>query len=278
MVNRYEIGIVETRNVVKALLDGYGYDFRDYALTSFKRRLEDIIMDKGLRSAEGLTRQLLDNKLFFQEFLKEIIPDTTEMFRDPSLWRMLRDTILKDVSSSLTSKIWVAGFDSGEELYSLCILLKEMDLLDKVQVIASVLSNKTLEKIHKGEVDIKQLELNVANYERSSGIANYSDYYHLNQESGVLTMDVQLIQGVTFLMQDTLLNNAPGGIRLALFRNQLIYYNQVLQDKAISVVGNSLVPGGYLILGSKESLENTNTNNKFTVINGIEKVYKKKNG
>jgi len=278
-MNRYEIGIVETRNVIKALFDTYGYDFRDFALTSFKRRLEEIIVNNGLKDADGLVNRLVSSKDFFELFLKDITPETTEMFRDPSLWRALREDIIPElVKSSSKLKIWLAAFDSGEELYSLCILLKEMHLLDKFQIYASTISDESTKKILSGRLDAKQLEVDEANYERLNGPKRYADYHSTDSSSGVIIIDTELISGVTFLKQDTLLTNAPSGIRLVLFRNQLIYFNQTLQDKCLNAIHTSLVPGGYLALGTKETLENTNSSNKFTVANDAEKIYKKKTG
>lgn len=278
-MTRYDIGIVETRNVIKALLDTYGYDFRDYALTSFKRRLEDVITKNGLKDSDALIYRLNSNKDFFENFLKEITPETTEMFRDPSLWRALRDDIIPDiVKSSSKLKIWVAAFDTGEELYSLCIVLKEMNLLDKFQIFASTFSDEITKKIKSGRVDAKQLEINEANYERSNGLKKYSDYYASANTNGSLLIDNSLISNVTFTKQDPLFNSPPNGIKLVLFRNQIIYFNQILQDKALNVMLSSLVPGGYLVLGAKETLENTNSSNKFTMVNDSEKIYKKKTG
>lgn len=278
-MNRYEIGIVETRNVIKTLLDTYGYDFRDFALTSFKRRLEDVIMKNGLKDSEGLINRLLKNKDFFEHFLKDITPETTEMFRDPSLWRSLREDIIPAIEKNNSKlKIWVAAFDSGEEIYSLCILLKEMDLLDKFQITASTISDEVTKKIKSGQLDIKQLEVNEANYERSNGTRRYTDYHTTANNSGTILIDTSLVENVSFVKQDTLFSNAPSGMRLVLFRNQLIYFNQLLQDKSLNAVHNSLAPGGYLVLGAKETLENTNSNNKFTVVNDSEKIYKKKVG
>lgn len=278
-MTRYEIGIVETRNVIKTLLDTYGYDFRDFALTSFKRRLEDVIMKNGLRDSEGLIGRLLNNKDFFEHFLKDISPETTEMFRDPSLWRCLREEIIPAiVKSSSKLKIWVAAFDSGEEIYSLCILLKEMDLLDKFEVFASTISDEVTKKIKSGRLDIKQLEVNEANYDRSNGTKRYTDYHTTANSSGTIIIDTSLVDNVKFVKQDTLFSNAPSGMRLVLFRNQLIYFNQLLQDKTLNAVHGSMVPGGYLALGAKETLENTNSSNKFTVVNDAEKIYKKKVG
>jgi chemotaxis protein methyltransferase CheR len=272
---RYEIGIVETRNVIKAILDTYGYDFRDYALTSFKRRLEGIIMNNGFKDAEGLINRLTSNKEYFENFLNDITPETTEMFRDPSLWRTFRDEIIPDlVKGSTKPKLWVAAFDSGEELYSLAIVLKESGLLPDVQLYASVISEKVIDKIKSGRIDAKGLEVNDANYLRFNAKGSFSHYYKL--DGGQTVLDTSLIHGVNFIKLNTVYDNVPGGIKLILFRNQMIYYNQLLQDKVLYQLTNSVVPGGYLALGVKETLENTNASNKFTVFNDLDKIYKKK--
>lgn len=277
-MNRYEIGIVETRNVLKALLDTHGYDFRDYALTSLKRQLEGVITKHGLRDPEGLIQRLTNNHKFLEQFLKDITPETTEMFRDPSLWRALREDIIPEIAKSSTRlKIWVAAFDSGEELYSICILLKEMDLLDKFQIFASTISDEVTKKIKLGLLDAKQLEVNEANYARSNGTRAYKDYYSSVNTSGTFEIDNTLTENVTFLKQNTCFNNPPAGIKLVLFRNQLIYFNPTLQDKTLQVIYESLMSGGYLTIGAKETLENTNSSNKFTMVNDREKIYKKKN-
>jgi chemotaxis protein methyltransferase CheR len=272
---KYEIGIVETRNVIKAILDTYKYDFRDYALTSFKRRLEQVVMNNGFKDADGLINRLTSTSDYFEHFLHEITPETTEMFRDPSLWRSIRDEILPDIMrGSNKPKIWVASFDSGEELFSLAIMLKESGLLFDVQLYSSVMSDKTLEKIKNGRIDAKELEVNEANYVRYNGKKNFTDYY--NTDSGQVILDTSLIQGVNFIKLNTLYENVPGGIKLALFRNQMIYYNQLLQEKVLNQLANSVVPGGYLGIGVKETLEGTNALAKFSVFNDSEKIYKKK--
>lgn len=272
---RYEIGIVETRNIIKTILDTYGLDFRDYALTSFKRRLEQIIMNNGFKDADGLINRLSTYKDYFDHFLYEIVPETTEMFRDPSLWRSLRDEVIPDVVKGSTKpKLWVAAFDSGEELYSLAIILKESGLLSEVQIYASVLSDKMVDRIKSGKIDAKALEVNDANYIRLNGKHSFSDYY--KTENGLPILDTSLIQGVNFIKLNTVYDNVPGGVKLILFRNQMIYYNQLMQDKVLNQLSNSVVPGGYLAVGVKETLENTNSSNKFTVFNDSEKIYKKK--
>ncbi len=273
---RYEIGIVDTRNVIKILLDDFGYDFRDYALTSFKRRLEHVINSNGLRDADGLVSRLQNNKDFIEQFLFEITPETTEMFRDPSFWRILRDEILPEITRGTANKprIWVASFDSGEELYSLAIVLKEMNLLENVQIYASVFTEKCINRIKSGRLDPKDLETNEANYQRLNGKSQYSMYYKM--DGNTIVFDTELVKNVNFIKQKTTLESDPGAVKLALFRNQTIYFNQLLHEKVLQKLSSSLVAGGYLALGVKETLENTNAYNKFTVFNDNEKIYKRK--
>ncbi len=277
MTIRYEIGIVDTRNIIKLLLDDFGYDFRDYALTSFKRRLEYIITLYALRDADGLIARLKSSPDFLSQFLSEITPETTEMFRDPSFWRLLRDEIIPETMRGSTSKprIWFASFDSGEELFSLTILLKELNLLDEVNVYCNVLSEQTIQHISSGKLDLKDIEINEANYQRYNDKGNYSLYF--KNEGGSTFFDTDLIKNVSFLKQNPLIEDEPGAVKLILFRNQSIYYNQLLTEKIFSKLANSLVAGGFLALGVKETLENTNANNKFTIFNESERVYKRKN-
>lgn len=277
MAIRYEIGIVDTRNIIKTLLDDFGYDFRDYALTSFKRRLEYILSFYALRDADGLIAKLKDSKDFLDQFLYDITPETTEMFRDPSFWRVLRDEIIPELVRSATSKprIWIASFDSGEELYSLSILLKELNLLNEVNVYCNVLSEQTVQRITSGKINPKDMEVNDANYQRFNEKGKYASYYQT--EGNSIMFDVSLIKDVNFIRQNTLITLDPGAPKLIIFRNQAIYYNQLLSEKIFSKLASCIVAGGYLALGVKETLENTNVSNKFTLYNEPERIYKRKN-
>lgn len=272
----YEIGIVDTRNVIKMIKEVFGYDFTNFAITTFRRRLDVVINNNKLRDADSLMQRLQNDKPFFDQFLFDISVDTTEMFRDPSLWRYLKDKILPEIAKGPTKpKLWVAGWDSGEELYSLAIVLKEMGLLDQVQIYATSFSDAKLTRTKEGIVDPRQIEVNEANYERYNGSLSYSDYYSL--KNGLPVIDQSLIENVTFIKQNTIFDNSPSGIRFILFRNQMIYYNQVLCDKIVKIMLNSLVPGGYFIVGIRESLESIGLSTPFMLVDDQEKVYKKKN-
>ncbi len=146
-MNRYELGIVDTRNIIKTLQDVYNYDFKNYALTFFKRRVEKIIIAHGLRDADGLIRKIETDKNFFEVFLQDICVENTEMFRDPSLWRVLKEDLFpKNIQGAVNFKIWFPEVSSGEELYSTAIILKKLNLLNNVQLIASSISELDIEK------------------------------------------------------------------------------------------------------------------------------------
>ena len=272
----YEIGIVDTRNVIKFIKEVFGYNFTDFAITTFRRRLDVVINNNKLRDADALIQKLQNDKPFFDQFLADISVDTTEMFRDPSLWRYLKDKVIPEIAKGPTkSKIWVAGWDSGEELYSLAIVLKEMGLLDQVQIYATAFSDTKLTRTKEGIIDPKQIEVNEANYERYNGASSYANYYSL--KNGIPVIDHSLIENVTFIKQNSIFDNSPSGIRLILLRNQMIYYNQIMCDRVIKIMANSLVPGGYCIIGIRESLESLGLSAPFTLFDDMEKVYKKKN-
>lgn len=271
--SKYEIGIVDTRAVIKAL-SGIGYDFRDYALTAFKHRLEHVISLHALKNVDGLIAKLLSSPDFVDQFLYDVIPATTEMFRDPSFWRALRDEVLPEVMKSVRPKIWLAALDSGEELFSIAIALKEHDLLNQVQIFANYNSDKRLAQIKAGLLDPRNMENNEANYLRMSGHNSFGSYY--TTKGHAVVFDPELIQNVTFLKQKTAITETTGAAKLILFRNRTIYQNHFLQERNLQTLTNSLVPGGFLALGIKETLENTNTSNKFIVFNENEKLYKRK--
>ena len=272
-INNYEIGIVDTRAVIKAL-SSLGYEFRDYALTAFKHRLEHVIALHALKNADGLIAKLLNSPEFIDQFLYDVIPTTTEMFRDPSFWRALRDEVFPELLKTNRPKIWLAALDSGEELFSIAIALKEHNLLDKVQLFANYNSDKRLAQIKAGLLDARNMETNEANYLRMSGHNSFGSYY--TTQGHTVVFDPQLVANVTFLKQKTDISETTGAVKLALFRNRIIYHNHFLQERNLQTITNCLTPGGFLALGIKETIENTNTNNKFTVFNENEKLYKRK--
>jgi chemotaxis protein methyltransferase CheR len=271
-----ELGIVDTRNIISVIAQKYNYDFSDYALTSFKRRLESFIDQHSIKYPDLVVNKLLEDKTFGENLIEHLQVPSTEMFRDPSLWRMLREEIIIGLyrESSSSFKIWLPNSVSGDELFTLAILLKEMDMLGKVQICASCLTDRSIELIKSGVFESSKLEISDDNYTRANGHSSLSNYYKTN--NGQSIRDISLIKDVTFFRQNTFLDPAPQGIKLILFRNKMIYYNQTLQSRIIKTLNNSSVIGGILVTGTKESLNTVFGGNEFTLTSISESVYKRR--
>lgn len=273
-MNSVEIGIVDTRNIIRTIQEVYGYDFSYYALTSLKRRLEKIIEDRNLDGADNLNARLREDKGFFEDFLKDISVETTEMFRDPSLWRTLRDeTIPGLMKDNLRFRIWIPVCVSGDELYSLAILLKEMNCLHKAEIIASSFCEKCIENIKLGIFSAKKYEISAENYRRFQGASEFEQYVTLSGKTA--TRVNSLLENTTFIKQNIVFDNSPRDVKLILFRNKMIYYNPTWQDKVLQIMHKSLSPKGHLIIGAKERITG-NAIKDYVVINESENIFKKK--
>lgn len=272
---KYEIGIVDTRKVVQTILTNYNFDLKDYALTSLKRRIEHTISFFGLSDAEALIVRLQNDKDFFNAFMKELAVETTELFRDPSVWRMLRDTIIPELVRSYGSaRFLIPMISSGEELYSLCILLRESGLEKDCQVFATAFTENIIDGIKKGAFNTKKIENSDSNYQKFSGKFDFQKYYTLSNNTA--NWDKSLVENVQFITQNTSFDNIPRGLRLVVFRNKLLYFNQLLADKVVLAINQSLLPGGYLVTGTKESIGTGAVGSNFQLIDQNEKIYRKK--
>ncbi|MEA3316686.1 MAG: CheR family methyltransferase [Bacteroidota bacterium] len=274
-MQKYELGILDTRAIIKTLEDSCGYDFKNYALTFFKRRIEFIIKKYGLKNASGFLQKITSDKDFIEIFLKEITVETTEMFRDPSLWRYLKNDFLPKVVPNTSSfKIWFPEVSTGEELFSLAILLKELKLLDKVKFIVSSTSKTNIEQIQKGIFSAKKIETNNANFDRIFSNTKLNKYYTIKDDKAIL--DISLIKNTKFLKQSVIFDEYPKGIKLVICRNQMLYFNQILQERFIKSTHNCIVPGGHFIIGNNENIDYWNCDKDYVQILKSESIFKKK--
>ncbi len=273
-----ELGIVDIREIYKTVKEIYGYDFSQYAMTSFKQRLERLIIKNNISNADNLIYKLKNNPEFFDLFLYDVSVPSTEMFRDPSLWRWLREEYLPGAIENSISKykIWLPNSISGGELYSLSIVLQELNLLEKVSMLATTSSNKSIEYIKEGKYDLKKIEVSNENYKRFQGSSDLSDYYTMDRYYAF--RNTALIKDVEFKKQNINFDDSPQNVKLILFRNNLIYFNPSLQEKTLQHMYNCLSAGGYIILGIREKIRNLNIIKDFEIINEAEGVYKKRIG
>lgn len=268
-----DIDIADLKRITELIHTKYGYDFRNYAMSSFKRRIIRILELKNL-SIENLLKKLNDSPVFINEFLDELTVNVTEMFRDPGFWRVIRDEIIPGILLNHKSfKIWHAGCSSGEEVLSMAILLKEMGIHQDVSLYATDLDVNILEKAKQATYPIKNMELNEKNYIRLEGKGSLKDYY--KEENGRAVFDKSLLANATFRKHDLVLGEIFNKFDLILCRNVMIYFNQTLQNEVLKKFHESLFKYGYLAIGSKESLIWCDVANRFLVVNNEEKVYKK---
>jgi chemotaxis protein methyltransferase CheR len=271
-----ELGIVDIREIIRTIKLHYNYDFADYALTSFKQRLERVMIRNNIDSPEKMITKLQKESGFFNTFLSDIAVPSTELFRDPSLWRWLREVYFPSVIEKTIGKfkIWLPYCVSGGELYSLTILLSEMDMLDKVYIVATCISDILIDKISEGCYDPKKIDVSVENYKRFNGSRDLSTYFKTDQ--GCVLSATSLIRNVEFRKLTINFDNAPVNNKLILFRNNLIYYNPTMQERVLQILHETLSGSGHLILGIREKIVNSNTNRDFEVINEAESVYRKR--
>ncbi|BDC99618.1 chemotaxis protein R [Persicobacter psychrovividus] len=269
-----EIDISDLRKLTEYIKTNGNYDFTNYAMSSFKRRVVRVLELYKLESVDHLIEKFRTEQTFMEVFLTEITVNVTEMFRDPSFWRHLRDDVVPNLLLNHKSiNIWHAGCSSGEEVFSMAILLKEANLLDRVRIYATDLDHKIIAKAKKGRYTIKNMELNRKNYVRFQGSTEFDQYY--KEENGFAVLDPSLIDQVTFRVHDLVQGPVFNKFDLVLCRNVMIYFNQNLQNVVLNKLHESLFNYGYLAVGSKESLIWCDIANKFIVVNNEEKIYKK---
>ncbi len=195
-----DIDIADLKQISALIYQKYHYDFRNYAMSSFKRRVLRIMEIKRL-TVDDLLEKLSNGSAFIHEFLAELTVDVTEMFRDPSFWRIMREEILPGIMLNHEQfKIWHAGCSSGEEVLSMSIVLKEMGILPKVTMVATDLDTNNLEKARIGIYPIRSMALNEKNYFLFRGIGSLKDYYE--EKNGMAVFDKDLLANVSFRTHD----------------------------------------------------------------------------
>lgn len=249
-------------------------DLFNYAQASLERRLQRFLSLHFFNSLNELTEKICSDNAFFEFFVKEITVNTTEMFRDAEAWKQIRDKVLPLLSELPSIRIWHAGCSSGEEIYSMWIILKETGLDNKVKVIASDLNREVIETAKAGTYARKSIELNEDNYRKSGGITNFSDYYTM--EGTVYKMDPELIRNVKFIRHDLSSGSAFSKFDIILCRNVLIYFNKNLQEKVFTLFRESLFKKGFVVIGKKESMSYFSKHSDYIEFDSSEKIYRLK--
>lgn len=269
-----DIEITELRRLTQVIKDKYDYDFKDYAMSSFKRRIKRVLDLYKFKNVDKLISVLENNADFFDEFVSEITVNVTEMFRDPTFWKILKEQIIPNILLNHNKiTIWHAGCSSGEEVVTMCIVLDEMGVLDKAKIIATDIDTAIINKAKNATYPIKNMDVNSKNYARYQGTRSLEYYY--KEINGEAVIHKSLLENVSYRKHDLVQGVVFSKFDLILCRNVMIYFNQTLQNHVLNKLHESLFKYGYLAIGSKESLIWCEIANKFIVVNNEEKIYKK---
>ena len=265
---------IEIQLLMEAIFLRYGYDFRNYSKAHIKRRVLHRLGTSMLLSVSQLQDRVLRDREFFNEFLDDLSINVTEMFRDPEFYNSLREKIIPKLKTYAYFKIWHAGCATGEEVYSLSIILKEEGLLERCQIYATDFNRKVLEIAKEGVYQKHEIEQYENNYKRSGGKVKLSDYY--KSRYGSIIFNKEFSDRIVFADHNLVTDTVFADVNLILCRNVLIYFEKSLQDKVLGLFYESLVPSGILCLGTKESIKFSKYGNSFEIIDEKFRIFKKR--
>ncbi len=273
-VTTFKIGASEVDELIMLINDYSGYDFSDYSMPSLQRRFQRYIDLNKISDFKQLLQDLMNDSSMLNNLIEEVTVNVTEMFRDPSFFAAIRTELVPQLNKLPLIKIWHAGCSTGEEVYSMAILLKEHNLLDKSIIYATDINQSVLDVAKSGKYSIESFKENELNYRESEGTKKLSDYYIVL--NGEVLMNDDLKTKIIFSTHNLVSDNAFNQFDLIICRNVLIYFNKSLQDNVLQMFYNSLSENGILAIGSKETIMFSPIENFMQVINAKWKIWKKK--
>lgn len=271
-MERQELETLQMNLLLDAIFQKYRYDFRGYSRASLKRRIELRLKKDNLKSISDLIPLVLNDENFFAQLLLDISVTVTEMFRDPMFFKYLRDDVVSLLKTYPYAKIWHAGCATGEEVYSMAILLKEEGFLDRVQIYATDFNSNSLDVAQQGIYDIKRIREYEKNYLKAGGKSSLFDYFQTQYKSCKIHKTIR--DRITFSYHNLTSDSSFGEMQLIVCRNVLIYFDKDLQKKVINLFKNSLDSCGILCLGNKESLSLMEAEKNFEIVSKTNRVYK----
>jgi chemotaxis protein methyltransferase CheR len=268
-----EVEDLEIVLLLEAVFRRYGYDFRDYSLAHLRRRMRHRLALSGLPDLGAMLHRVLSDRVFFELLLRDLSISVTEMFRDPDIYLRIRNDVVPRLKTYPFVKIWHAGCATGEEVYSMAILLHEEGLLERCQIYATDFNQLSLKKAKEGIYPPDQIRLFTGNYQKGGGRESFSDYYTADDDAVILKS--WLKKKIVFADHNLVTDTVFSEVQIVVCRNVLIYFNRELQKRIFNTFYESLCPGGFLLLGSKESLRPTEQAGRFETLYPEEKIYRK---
>lgn len=266
---------LEVELLVQAVYARFQYDFRQYSRSSLRRRLEQALIRFGCESITKLQEKLFHEPNFFPKLIPYLTVNTTEMFRDPSYFKSLREKVFPFLQTYPSIKIWIAGCSTGEEVFSMAIILRELGM-KKYLIYATDINPMNLEMAKKGIFDLDEVKKASRNYQLSGGATSLSDYYEAAYDS--VRFDPTLLNNVVFSDHSLATDSVFSETHFISCRNVLIYFERSLQDRVLSLFKDSLNRDGFLGLGTKETIQFSVIKNDFIVIDQENRIYQKRRG
>ena len=264
---------IELRLLIEAIYLKYSYDFRDYAGASIKRRVSHALRQLDCKTISALQERILHDPTAFMQLLQYLTIPVSEMFRDPEHFLAIRQEVVPILKTYPSLKIWIAGCSTGEEVYSMAILLREEGLLDRTIIYATDINPRSLEKAKQGIFSLENIRAYTHNYQKSGGQRSFADYYTAAYDYAIF--DKTLRENVTFADHSLATDSVFSETNLISCRNVLIYFNKSLQNRAFGLFHESLCHRGFLMLGSKETLDFSDYSKQFTPLLKQERIYRK---
>lgn len=272
-IGELELEAIELGLFVTALQQRHGYDFSQYAPASLKRRVRHLVQAHGTRTISALTSRLLHEADFLQPVLEGLSVPVSDMFRDPPVFQALREKVLPLLASYPRINIWQAGCAHGQEVYSLAILLEEAGLYERSQIYATDFNQAALQRAQEGIYPAKDAQSWSRNYQAAGGTHSLADYYSARYD--FIKLDQRLRRNVIFANHNLVTDKVFCEAHLVLCRNVLIYFSNPLQERALGLFRDSLVRGGFLCLGLRESMDFAPTATDFSTVDDVLRLYRR---
>ena len=270
---KHDIEDIQIALLVEAIHKRYGYDFRNYARASLKRRIRDFARTSNYEDISAMIPTLLHDPSFGARLIFALSVTVSEMFRDPEFFRFLREQVIPYLKTYPFVRIWHAGCSTGEEVYSLAMVLQEEAFYHRATIFATDLNELALEKAREGIYPLERIKEYTTNYQRSGGTGSFTQYYRTGYDAAIL--DAGLKKNITFASHDLVTDGVFSEVHLILCRNVLIYFDKTLQDRVLRLFHESLTHGGVLALGSKESIRFAPVADFFKPLSDKWRIYQK---
>lgn len=263
---------LEVRLVLEAIQSRYGYDFRGYSPSSISRRVLAAAAQAGVSHLGELQHRLIHDPVFFEGILDTLTVRVTEMFRDPSFYRVFRERVVPILRTYPELKLWHAGCASGEEVYASAILLSEEGLYERAQIYATDMSRVAIDQARAGVYPLSRLPVFAHNHAEGGGRQPFDAYW--SEAYDRITIRETLRKNVHFFQHDLVSDYTLGEMHVIFCRNVLIYFGPQLRERVFAIFANSLRPGSFLCLGNSEALPE-GQRGSYEPFSSIERVFQR---